>query len=120
MEAAALPAGVGIAQRPLAEDRGRVITSKAMARFSRRPGFLGIERSASTGADGRLELPGDHRPDRRDHDQHRPEGLRAPGPGHYEKGIKVTDQELAAVNIERDQFHPDWNYTIPTQPKRGH
>jgi hypothetical protein len=37
-------------------------------------------------------------------------------PGHYEKGIKVTDQELAAVNIERDQFHPDWNYTIhPTQ-----
>ncbi len=37
-------------------------------------------------------------------------------PGHYEKGIKVTDQELAAVNIARDQFHPDWNYTIhPTQ-----
>ncbi len=37
-------------------------------------------------------------------------------PGHYEKGIKVTDQELAAVKIERDQFHPDWNYTIhPTQ-----
>jgi len=33
-------------------------------------------------------------------------------PGTYEKGIKVTDQELAAVNIERDQFHPDWNYTI--------
>jgi hypothetical protein len=33
-------------------------------------------------------------------------------PDEYEKGIKVTDQELAAVNIERDQFHPDWNYTI--------
>jgi len=33
-------------------------------------------------------------------------------PGHYEKGIKVTDAELAAVNIQRDQFHPDWNYTI--------
>ena len=33
-------------------------------------------------------------------------------PGHYEKGIKVTDQELAAVDIARDQFHPDWNYTI--------
>jgi Rhodopirellula transposase DDE domain len=33
-------------------------------------------------------------------------------PGEYEKGIKVTDAELAAVNIERDQFHPDWNYTI--------
>jgi len=37
-------------------------------------------------------------------------------PGHYEKGIKVTDQELATVNIERDEFHPDWNYTIhPTR-----
>ncbi|MDQ2761476.1 MAG: ISAzo13 family transposase, partial [Actinomycetota bacterium] len=33
-------------------------------------------------------------------------------PGHYEKGIKVSDAQLAAVNIERDQFHPDWNYTI--------
>ncbi|MGI8903750.1 MAG: ISAzo13-like element transposase-related protein, partial [Solirubrobacteraceae bacterium] len=28
------------------------------------------------------------------------------------KGIKVTDAELAEVNIVRDQFHPDWNYTI--------
>jgi Rhodopirellula transposase DDE domain len=33
-------------------------------------------------------------------------------PGEYEKGIKVTDGELAAVNIVRDEFHPDWNYTI--------
>lgn len=30
----------------------------------------------------------------------------------YEKGIKVPDEELAAVNIERDQFHGEWNYTI--------
>jgi hypothetical protein len=36
-------------------------------------------------------------------------------PGRYEKGIKVTDRELAAVNIERDGFHPDWNYTIHPQ-----
>ena len=37
--------------------------------------------------------------------------------GHYEKGIKVTDAELAAVNIVGDEFHPDWNYTIhPTPP----
>ena len=36
-----------------------------------------------------------------------------PIPGEYEKGIdKVTDTELAAVNIVRDKFHPDWNYTI--------
>jgi hypothetical protein len=33
-------------------------------------------------------------------------------PCEYEKGIKVTDAELAAVDIERDPFHPDWNYTI--------
>ena len=40
-------------------------------------------------------------------------------PGEYEKGIKVTDAELASVNIVRDEFHPDWNYTIhpiPTDP----
>jgi len=30
----------------------------------------------------------------------------------YPKGIKVTDAQLAAVNLTGDQFHPDWNYTI--------
>ncbi len=30
----------------------------------------------------------------------------------YERGIEVTDQELTAVNITRDEFHADWNYTI--------
>ena len=33
-------------------------------------------------------------------------------PGEYVKGIKVSDAELAAVNIVRDDFHPDWNYVI--------
>ncbi len=41
-------------------------------------------------------------------------------PGRYEKGIKVTDRELAAVNIERDEFHPDWNYTIHPHPPKTH
>ena len=36
-------------------------------------------------------------------------------PGEYAKGIKVSDAELAAVNIVRDSFHPDWNYTINPQ-----
>jgi hypothetical protein len=36
--------------------------------------------------------------------------------GEYEKGIKVSDAELAAVNIVRDDFHPDWHYTINPQP----
>ncbi len=30
----------------------------------------------------------------------------------YPKGIEVSDTELAAVNLQGDQFHPEWNYTI--------
>ncbi len=30
----------------------------------------------------------------------------------YETGIKVTDEELAAVRIVKDKFHGEWNYTI--------
>ena len=30
----------------------------------------------------------------------------------YPKGIKVSDNELASVNIVADEFHPNWNYTI--------
>jgi len=30
----------------------------------------------------------------------------------YPKGIKVTDAERAALAIERDAFHGEWNYTI--------
>jgi len=30
----------------------------------------------------------------------------------YEAGIKVSDAELAAVTIERDEFHGEWNYRI--------
>ncbi len=32
--------------------------------------------------------------------------------GRYERGIKVSDAELAAVNLTRDEFHGEWNYTI--------
>jgi hypothetical protein len=34
----------------------------------------------------------------------------------YEKGIKVSDAEMEALNITGDTFHPDWNYTI--RPRR--
>lgn len=35
----------------------------------------------------------------------------------YEKGVKVSDAEMANINITGDQFHPEWNYTIkPRQP----
>ena len=30
----------------------------------------------------------------------------------YEKGIKVSDAEMQALNIKGDDFHPEWNYTI--------
>jgi Rhodopirellula transposase DDE domain len=30
----------------------------------------------------------------------------------YERGLEVTDEQLAAVNIIRHTFHGDWNYTI--------
>jgi hypothetical protein len=32
--------------------------------------------------------------------------------GQYGKGIEVTDDELDTVNIQKDPFHGDWNYTI--------
>lgn len=33
----------------------------------------------------------------------------------YERGIKVSDQELAAANIERKDWRGDWNYVIRPQ-----
>lgn len=30
----------------------------------------------------------------------------------YEKGKKFSDEEMAKINIEYHEFHPDWNYTI--------
>ena len=30
----------------------------------------------------------------------------------YEKGIKISDAEMELLNIEGDDFHPEWNYTI--------
>ena len=33
-------------------------------------------------------------------------------PNSYPAGIKVADVELAAVNLQRHDFHGEWNYTI--------
>jgi Rhodopirellula transposase DDE domain len=30
----------------------------------------------------------------------------------YEKGRKVSDEELAKVNIKQSRFHGEWNYVI--------
>ena len=31
---------------------------------------------------------------------------------HYEKGIHVSDEELALVNLTKAKFHGEWNYSI--------
>ena len=33
----------------------------------------------------------------------------------YEKGIKVSDAELAAIPLIRHEFHGDWNYTLTAE-----
>jgi hypothetical protein len=33
----------------------------------------------------------------------------------YHTGIKISDEEMALVNIERDEFHGEWNYKISPQ-----
>lgn len=36
----------------------------------------------------------------------------------YDKGVEVSDEQLAAVNITRDVFHGEWNYAItPAETK---
>ena len=35
----------------------------------------------------------------------------------YPKGVKVSDAQLAAVNLSRHSFHGDWNYTISPSRK---
>jgi hypothetical protein len=36
----------------------------------------------------------------------------------YEKGIKVTKQEMESVRLEQDKFHGNWNYTIKPSTKK--
>lgn len=33
----------------------------------------------------------------------------------YQKGIKVLDEELEKVDLEKDIFHGEWNYKISPQ-----
>ena len=36
----------------------------------------------------------------------------------YPKGIKVSDQQMATLNLSTDTFRPEWNDTIsPRQPQ---
>ena len=31
---------------------------------------------------------------------------------HYDRGLKVSDEELQGLNIVHSDFHPEWNYTV--------
>jgi hypothetical protein len=37
--------------------------------------------------------------------------------GCYEKGIKISDQQMKTLNLARDSFHGEWNYTIAPRAK---
>ena len=36
----------------------------------------------------------------------------------YPKGITITDEQMESINIERHEFHGDWNYTIHPKSKQ--
>jgi hypothetical protein len=37
--------------------------------------------------------------------------------GSYPSGIKVSKKEMEGVNLRRDAFHGEWNYTISPRPR---
>ena len=39
--------------------------------------------------------------------------------GRYPKGIAVTDQEMAEIDLHRADFHGEWNYTIKPNNRRS-
>jgi hypothetical protein len=39
--------------------------------------------------------------------------------GYYPRGVKITDQELAAVPLAPHDWHGDWNYTVVARDPRG-
>jgi Rhodopirellula transposase DDE domain len=37
----------------------------------------------------------------------------------YPKGIKISDDRMARLNITKHEFHGEWNYTIaPSKDKK--
>jgi Rhodopirellula transposase DDE domain len=36
----------------------------------------------------------------------------------YEKGIKVSDAEMNALDLRGDTFHPEWNYSVHPRPAK--
>jgi hypothetical protein len=39
-------------------------------------------------------------------------------PGSYDTGVKVSDEQLAGLPLDRHDWHGDWNYTLRPEPPR--
>ena len=39
-------------------------------------------------------------------------------PGTYDTGVKVSDEQLAGLPLDRHDWHGDWNYTLRPEPPR--
>ena len=37
-------------------------------------------------------------------------------PGSYPEGVKVSDEQLVALPLDRHDWHGDWNYTLRPEP----
>lgn len=37
----------------------------------------------------------------------------------YEKGVKITDAQMEEINIDKDEFHGEWNYSISPNTQHG-
>ncbi len=38
--------------------------------------------------------------------------------GRYPTGIRVSDEQMGALDIRRDVFHGEWNYTLSPRPSK--
>ena len=39
-------------------------------------------------------------------------------PGTYDTGVKVSDEQMASLPLDRHDWHGDWNYTLRPEPPR--
>ena len=37
-------------------------------------------------------------------------------PGSYPEGVKVSDEQMAVLPLDRHDWHGDWNYTLRPEP----
>ena len=37
----------------------------------------------------------------------------------YPTGVEVSDDEMEGLNIDRDRFHGDWNYSLSPSIRRA-